>query len=132
MVLDRDLRSRPVKRHLTAEEKRGVIVAEDQVRVGQSRVGTAQSITGRSGRSAGAPWADSDQVTIVDLGNASTAGSDLNHIDHRNPYRKPASFSRFVDSSYFDLIDTPRFTSTHDCALGRRAAHVERQDVGNT
>ena len=85
-----------------------------------------------TGQSGWGSWADPDQVTIVDLGNASTAGSDLNHIDHRNPYWKPASLSRFVDSSYFDLIDTPRFTSTHDCALGRRAAHVEGQDVGNT
>ena len=122
-------RVRRVERHFAAEERRRVEKAEQQVGIGQSRMHATLAVADRARTRAGAARPDAQCATLVDIGQAAAARADLDHVDHRNLDRQAAAFLELVHSRHFQLVALLRRAVMDEAALGRRAAHVERQHV---
>ena len=122
-----------VERNLAAEEVVGIEPAEQQVRVGDRRLGAALPVAGRPGHRAGAAWTDPHQAAGIDPGDAAAAGAHLDDVDDRRQDRVAAAArdpgARSGVTAGLELGDH-RDGPVHDQAhLRRGAAHVERDRV---
>ena len=119
------LRGREIERHLAAEEAVGAEPAEDEIGVGDGRLGAAEAVADRAGRRARAFRADAQGVADLDAGDAAAAGADLLDVDHRHLHGQPggiAADQRRAGHQHVAFVD--------HAGLGGGAAHVERDGVG--
>ena len=119
------LRGSEIERHLAAEEAVGAEPAEDEIGVGDGRLGAAEAVADRAGRRARAFRADAQGVADLDAGDAAAAGADLLDVDHRHLHRQArgiAADQRRAGHQHGAFID--------HAGLGGGAAHVERDGVG--
>ena len=126
-LLDRGLGRIDVELHLAAEEPRRQ-VADDHVRVGHGRLGTTLAVAGRTGLRAGGLGTDAQRAGhLGDVGDRTAAGADRAHVDARHLDRDhlagqaPAVGTR-------SALDR-RLAVLGERDVGRRPAHVEREDV---
>ena len=119
------LRGREIERHLAAEEAVGAEPAEDEIGVGDGRLGAAEAVADRAGRRARAFRTHPQGVADLDAGDAAAAGADLLDVDHRHLHGQPrgiAADQRRAGHQHGALVD--------HAGLGGGAAHVERDGVG--
>ena len=128
--LDRLRRRVDVERHLAAEEEVGVEVAEHEVGVGDRGLRPAAAVTGRAGVGARGLRAAGEQPERVDVGERPAADADLDHVDRRRLDREAAAAREAVGARGLELVRDQRAAVLDQAQLGRRAAHVERHQVG--
>ena len=61
--------------------------AQDDVRVGDRRLVTAEAVARRARHGAGAPGPDAERATVVDVGDRAAARADRLDVDHGNEER---------------------------------------------
>ena len=98
----------------------GPQVAEDDLRVGDGRLGPAAPVACRAGLGPRGTRADTQRAALVDPPDAAAARADRDHVEARRPERQPVD-RRLLGDLRMQILD--------DGDIGRRAAHVERDDV---
>ncbi len=133
-IADRAGRGVNVEVELAAEERFGAEPAEHEVRVGDRRLLAAAAVRGWSRLGAGADRADAQRAARVDPGDRAAAGADLGQLDDRRADRVARATrragARLRDRPDVVLLGDLRRPAADEPDLGRRAAHVERDRVG--
>ena len=118
--------------HASAEEVGRVEVAEHEVGVGHGRLAC------RRGRSRPGPGsaparvgADLQQAERVDARDRAAAGADLDHVDRPDLTGSPEPRLKRYTRSTSNSCAISGSPSLDHAQLGRRAAHVEREQVGD-
>ncbi len=119
--LDRRARRRHVQRDASARELRRREVAEHRVGVGAGRLVAPASVGDRTGQRAGRLRAHAEQAAGVDPADRAAARADRRDVEHR--HRDPQA----VDLA---LGDEERLAAAVERGVERRAAHVDRDPVG--
>ena len=119
--------SRPlstVELHLAAEEILGIEPAEQQIGVGDGRLGAAAAVAGRSRHRAGAARPDIEPALVVEPGDRAAADADLEDVDD-------VAADREAGVGPADVIDRlHRIAAALDHGAFRRgAAHVEGDEI---
>src|SRR5262249_59187698 len=119
--------------HGAAGQRRRVQVAEDDVGVGDGRLGAAEVVAERSWRRTRAARADLQRAPRVAPDDRAAAGANLSEIDSGNPQQIAASGEepRAVHDPAAHLIfggPADRAVLDDRC-LGGGAAHVERDQL---
>ena len=86
-----------VELHPAPEEEVRVVVAEREVRVGHRRLDAAAPVAGGPGIGPGRARPDLEEAHLVDGGDRSAAGADLDHVDHRRLDRQARPLAEAVD-----------------------------------
>ena len=133
-LLDRARRAVDVELDLAAEEVARVEPAQDDVGVGDRRLDAAPPVADRPGIGARAPRPDAEEPARVDPGDAAAAGADLDQVDDgradRVARQRHAADARAGVAADVVVLGHGRPAVLDQPDLGRRAAHVERDDVG--
>ena len=87
-------------------------------------LGAAVAVADRARIGARAARADFERADLVDPGDAAAAGADLDDVDDRQHHRMAAGVAADVIA-----LGDRGLAVVHQAGLGRRAAHVERDDV---
>ena len=98
---ERALGGGAIERHAAAEEEGGIVVAEQQVSVGNGGLGAAAAVAGGAGIGAGGMRADAQQADLVDGGDGAAAGADLDHVDDRRLDRQAGTALEAVHARGF-------------------------------
>ena len=101
-ALDRGFGGRLVELHAAAEEIVGIEQAQHDIGVGDGRLGAAAAIGSRTRRRAGAARADLKKAEIVDMGDGTAAGADLDHVDGRHGQRHAAALAEAIHAIDFE------------------------------
>jgi hypothetical protein len=109
-----------IKTHFAAEKALRRKTAEDNVRVGNRRFGSAPAVTCRPWFGAGAARADVQSAAFVEPSDAAAAGSHLDDVEDRDADGKP-----FIVAADKIIGRETRLAAPNDTRLGRRSAHVE-------
>ena len=120
-----------VEAHAAAEEGGRVEVAEHEVGVGHRRLAAAEAVAGRAGIGARRVGADGDESERVDPGDRAAAGADLDHVDHGDAHRQARAALQPVHAVDLELLRDQRLAALDHAELGRRAAHVERDQIAD-
>src|SRR5262249_56307510 len=80
-----------VDRDGTAREIVGVQVAEEQVGVGDGRLGSAEPVASRAGLRARAARPDLQETDLVHVRDRAAAGANLDELDGRDANRQAAA-----------------------------------------
>ena len=124
LVEDRSLGCRNVELHFTAEETIRRQTAEQDIGIGDGRLGTALTVTGRAGLCARTLGADAQTAFIGNPRDRPTTGADFENIHHRDLYRQRAFVSAdqgAAGGKCFAMMDHAGFC--------RRAPHVEGDGI---
>src|SRR5262249_42902846 len=78
-----------IESDLAAGTEGGIDLAEDDIGVGDRRLGSAAAIADGSGRRSRAVGPDRDTAELVDPRDRAAAGANLDHLDYRNAHRQP-------------------------------------------
>ena len=119
-----------VEPHLAAEEEVGVQVAEHEVGVRHRRRLATSAVAGGAGHGSRALRPHLQQPQAAHVGDAAAPGADLDEVDHGDLQRDPAALLEAVDARHLALGGLARLAVADDAALGRRATHVEGEQVG--
>ena len=130
LLLDRPPRAVDIQLHAPAEEVGRVKIAEDQIGVGHRRLGSAAPVADRPWIRPGRVRPDLEQPERIHARDRAAAGADLDHLDHRDLDGQPGAFLEAIDSIDLELMGDQRAALVDHTEFGRRAAHVERQQVG--
>ena len=122
-LADRLLREILVDRHAAAEQIARVERLQHDIGVGDGRLGIAFAVADRTGIGAGAARTHLQEPATVDIGNRAAAGTDGMNVEHRRLDRV-AVHDRFGGE--------PRLAGLQQRDVGRGAAHVEGDEVGQT
>ena len=122
------------ERQVAADQEPRVQVPQRQVGVGHRRRGAALVIADRSRHRAGTIRPDRERAAGVDPDQAAAAGADLGDVDRRHPdviaaagEQASGEVDAAADVEGADPVEPPGLDHRR---LGRRAAHVEGQQVG--
>ena len=77
----RPLGARLVQRELAPQQGDGIQEAEDEIGIGDGRLGTAAGVTHRPRARARAVRPDAHAAALVDVDDAATAGADFSDVD---------------------------------------------------
>ena len=113
-----------VEAHLAAEKAVGGQPPEDEVGIGDGRLGAAAPIAHRTGLRARAFRTDMQRAAHFDARDRAAAGADLLDVDHRHLHRQTggvAADERAAGHQHLAAMD--------DAGLGGGAAHVEGDGV---
>ena len=116
-----------VEPHLAAKKIVWIEATKDEIGIGDGRFGAAFPVTGRSRRRPCAERSDFEPATGVDPGDASTAGTNFDDIDHRQHHRMPCR--RPADVVSVDDLGFPFFD---EAGFRRSAAHVKGDYIWQT
>jgi hypothetical protein len=116
-----------VEPHPAAEEIVGIEIPEDEVGVGDGRLGAAQPIADGARRGAGRVRADTDHAAFGPRDGAA-AGADLDQVDGLDVHGDPAAGLE-PDPVQLELVDGLGRTARDQGQLRGRAAHVEGHEV---
>ena len=97
-----------VEGHVAAEEVVGVEDAEQQIGVGDRRLGAALAVAGRARVGAGRLRPDLQQAEVVDPGERAAAGADLDQVDRRHGDREARALLEAVDAGDLEARSTAR------------------------
>ncbi len=115
--------------HAAAREESRIEIAQQQVRVRHGQRGAAPAVADRSRLGAGAAGADLQQPHAVDMGDAATAGADLDQLDGGYVHRQAAADDEALLARRLETVGDMRLAVLDHRELRRRAAHVERQNI---
>ena len=126
---DRLARRADVQHDAAGPELRRVEVAQHQVRVRHRRARPAAPVAGRPRVGAGALRPDPQQAERIDPRDGAATRPDLDQVHRRHRHRRAAAALEPVHP--VDLVGARHrhLAARHQASLGRRAAHVEGQDV---
>ena len=93
-----------VERHVATEERVGVEQAEHDVGVGDRRLGAATAVGGRARLGAGRLRPDLQQAELVDAGERSAAGTDLDEVDRRHGAREAGALLEAVGAGDLEHV----------------------------
>ena len=96
-------------------------VAEQQVGVGNGRLGAAPAVAGRTGLRPGRARAHTERTAGVAPADRAAAGADGVHVDHRQLDRAPLDLAR---------VGPPHLAGVDDADVAGGAAHVDADRVG--
>jgi hypothetical protein len=119
--VDRRVRRAGVERDAAAQEVRGIEESEHQVRVGDRGARAALAVAGWAGRRPRALRADVEDSARVDPRHRAAAGAQRVDVD-----RRQRDF-RDADGLFAGQL---RLATLEERDVGRRAAHVERDEAG--
>ena len=68
-----------------------------------------------------------DAFEFIDPGDATATGTDLDHLDNRDPHRQAATFFKTVNTINFKTSRGKRFAIIDQAQLCGGSAHIERQ-----
>src|SRR5919108_1183280 len=117
------------ERHPATQEKFRIKITEYQISVSHRRLPTTAVITDRARFGARAFWADFQQAHGIYARDAPAAGADLNHVDHRDAHRQPASLSESVHAIDFELMGLQRLAIIDHTQLRRGPTHIKGEKV---
>ena len=119
--LNRAAGKRAVEIDGTAGQRAGPQAPQHEMRVGDGRVLTPQSIGGRAGPRTGALRADMQETGIVHPGNGAAAGTDRVNLDRRRGE---------VIAVDRQLVGHGHIAARHDHDIATRAADLHGDQVG--
>ena len=120
-----------IERHAPAKEEGRVEIAEQQVGVGDRRPHAAPAVARRTRVGARAVWPNFQQSETIDARNRAAARANLDQIHNRDLHRQPAALLESILAVDFELRRGHRLAVFDDAQLGRRATHVEGQQVAD-
>ena len=120
----RAFRGRDIELHLAAEEAVGAEPAEQEIGVGDRRLGAAAAVAGGSRHRAGAARPDMQRAAVFDPRDRAAAGADFENIDGRDLDRQGA-----IVAADQRAAGRQRPAAENDAGLGGGAAHVEGDGV---
>ena len=124
-----------VETHLAAEEVIRIEAVQDEVRVGDGGLGPALSVAGRGRIGAGALRADPQHAARIHPRDGAAARADLDQIDHRGADGIAGALGAVLGprrGADLVLLGDAGGAVLDESGLGGGAAHVERQDVGES
>ena len=117
-------------------ERRGVQVAEREVRIGDRRCVVALAVARRPRHRAGAAWTDPDRPRQVDRRDTAAAGADLGDVNDGDAQQVAATAHEAAAhrDRGADLVLTraKHLARLDDRRFGGRTAHVEGDHVGKS
>ena len=126
---DRHRRGRSVQRHPAAQEEVRIEIAEHEIGVGNRRLRSPVSITGRTRVGAGAAGTHLQEAQVIDARDRPATGTDFDHVDDRRLYRQAAALLEAMDPRRLHHRGDVGTAILDQAGLRRRSAHVERDDV---
>ena len=120
----------PIQNHAPAEEETGVQIAQQQIGIRHGRGIPAHTVAGRARIGTGGIGTHLEQSKFVDPGHGSAAGSNLDQFDGRYAHRKTRAALEAVHARNLKVIGHGRLPVLDETHLGGRAAHVERDQIG--
>ena len=118
-----------IEGHFTAQEKRRVQPAQQQIGIRNRRRGAPLVVTGRTRHCPGAARSDTQRATRIDPGFTAAAGPDFHQVDHRRAHWVPttSAFSQRRDGLAPDLELRRQFglAVLDQAHLGGCATHIE-------
>src|SRR5207344_2658050 len=85
---------------------------------------------------AGRPWgraralrAHGEPTQLIDRGDRAATGADLDHVDDGDAQGEPASLQESIVTGHLERPRHLGLIVVEEADLGRRAAHVERDDL---
>ena len=125
----REIRCLRLERHGSGGEPVAVDASEHQVRVGDGRVLTSPAVAGRPRLRTRALRPHRDLAELVDASHRAAARPDLDHLDHRNPQRQPASLEKTGGAVDLETPHRVRGEPVDQADLRGGATHVEGDDL---
>ena len=125
----RGFRGGGVEGHPATQEITRIEKAEEQVRVGHRGLDPALSVAGGAGLGTRALGTDLEQAQFVDPCDRSAPCPDLHHVDDRGMHRQSASPLEPVNPRGLEHRRDVGLAVLNEGRLGRRAPHVEGQEV---
>ena len=113
-----------IEQQLAAEEPVRRQAAQQQVGIGYRRLGAAAAVADRARAGAGRARADMQPRLVVEPGDRAAARAHLDDVDHRCLDREALNVSAGVIGRVHRIA-----AGFDEGALGRRAPHVERDNV---
>ena len=123
------LRRIAVERHRPAEEEARIVVAQQQVRIGDGRVRPAAPVARGPRIGTRRMRADLDQPRLVHAGDGPAPGADLDHVDDRRADRQAGAALEAMDARGLHHRGDLRAAVLDQAGLGGGAAHVEGERV---
>ena len=133
LLAQRPLRRRRVDRQVAAEQRLPVEIAQHDVGVADGGLGAAAAIADRARLRTGALRADLQRAAGIDPGDAAAAGADLGEVDDGHADRVAGAVQPAVDvavAAHLVFGRHSHLAAGDQAGLRRRAAHVERDQVG--
>ena len=118
-----------VEFHAAAQEVVRIEVSEDQVGIGDGRLGPAQAVADRARVRPGRLRSDLEQPELVDPGYRTSPRPDLDHLDHRHLHRQTRALPEPVPPVDLEVVSDRRTPVRNDAQLGGGAPHVEGEQV---
>ena len=121
-----------VQAHLAAEEMVGVEALQDEVRIGDGRLGSSLPVAGRSRVGARALRPHAEHAARIHPGDGAAARADLDQVDHGRADGIARPLGAVLGPrrrAHFVFLGDARRAVLDQPGLGRGAAHVEGQDV---
>ncbi len=112
---------------LAAGESGRVDAPQHDIGIRHGRRRSAAAVAGGTRVRSRAVGADGDAAQTVHARDRSAAGTDLHHVDHRNPHRNPTSPCKPIRSGNLEMPRLLRGEIVDQRDLRRCAAHVEAQ-----
>ena len=112
-----------------AEKVVRVQESETEVRVGDRGRVAAEAVARRSRLRSGTCRPDPEESQLVHRGDAAAPGADFDHLQHRSADGQSAAADEAVGVSDLELAGPAGLASLDDADLGRRASHVEGDEV---
>ena len=119
-AVDGDLRRGAIEPRLAAEEALGIEKAEDEIGVGDRRLGAAAPVAGGAGSRARALGPDVQHAAGIDARDRAAAGADAGDVDALQGDALAGEAAVGGDR---------RLAADDERDVGRGAAHVERDEV---
>ena len=108
----------------------GVEIAGHRVGIGHRRSIATAPVAGGSWIGARAAGSDAQSRQLVDARDGAAAGSDLDHLGHRDPHRQAAALDEPLGPRDLECTRGARLAVLDEAHLRGRSSHVERQRMG--